>query len=216
MENSVIDRTGHFIKKGNFSVDRFEDTTEITAFADDIYGARLTRTEIEHALIFSNETIFGDVIFNPLYNIRQYRLKMAARVAPNWLGRYEAPGFVIDGNDILPNFVKLGEDIREMFDIELADNTVLRDHARHVIGFETRDYLDKLLLNETQQFEMYQGMIQQKGSGLVPCRPSCAPTKSLRAATSASSKSGRSALASSVPTSRTDDGDDGQAERHSL
>jgi hypothetical protein len=164
MENSLIDRTGHVFKPENFSVDRDETETIITAHVDDIYGARLNRTEYEHCLIFANETIFGDILFNPLFNIRQYRLKMSARVAGNWAGRYEAPGFVIQGNEIVPNFVKLGEDIREMFDIELADNTVLRDHARHVIGFESRPYLDKLLLNETQQFEMYQGMIQQKGS----------------------------------------------------
>jgi hypothetical protein len=164
IENSVIDRTGHFFDPENYSVDRAETETVITAHSDDIYGARLSKTEIEHCLIFSNETIFGDIIFNPLFNIRQYRLKMSARVAPTWEGRYEAPGFVIQGDQIVPNFVKLGEDIREMFDIELADNTVLRDHARHVIGFETRPYLDQLLMNETQQFEMYQGMIQQKGS----------------------------------------------------
>ncbi|PZR51419.1 MAG: hypothetical protein DI537_56680, partial [Stutzerimonas stutzeri] len=41
---------------------------------------------------------------------------------------------------------------------------MLRDHARHVIGFENRQYLSNLFLNETQQFELYQGMIQQKGA----------------------------------------------------
>lgn len=164
LSNALLDRTGHFFKKENYSVDRDETETVITAHTDDIYGARLNKTEIEHSIIFSNTTIFGDIIFNPLYNIRQYRLKLSARVASDWTGRYEAPGFVIQQGQIVPNFVKLGEDLRDMFDIELADNTVLRDHARHVIGFETRDYLDRLLLNETQQFEMYQGMIQQKGA----------------------------------------------------
>ena len=164
MSNSLIDRTGHYFRKENYSVDRDSTETVITAHTDDIYGARLNKTEIEHSLIFSNTTIFNDVIFNPLYNIRQDRLKLSARVASDWSGRYEAPGFVIRSGQIIPNFTKLGEDLRDMFDIELADNTILRDHARHVIGFETRPYLDKLLLNETQQFEMYQGMIQQKGS----------------------------------------------------
>lgn len=164
LQDAIIDRTGHTFKKEDFSVDRYDEETIITAHSDDIYGARLSKTEIEHCLIFSNRTIFDDVIYDALYNIRQDRLKVSARLASNWAGRYDAPGFVLDGNAITPNFVKLGEDIREMFDIELADNTTLRDHARHVIGFETRDYLDKLLLNETQQFELYQGMIQHKGS----------------------------------------------------
>lgn len=164
LEDALTDRTGHAFAHDNFTVDRFDDYTVIKTDEEDIYGARLFLTEVEHCLIFSNETIFSDVIFNPLYNIRQDRLKVSARRAGNWQGRYEAEGFVIDGDSIKPNFAKLGEDIREMFDIELADNTVLRDHARHLIGFESREYLDKLLLNETQQFELYQGMIQQKGS----------------------------------------------------
>lgn len=164
IEHAIIDRTGHVFKRENFSVDRDETETVITAHVDDIYGARLTVTEIEHCLIFSNETIFDDSIYDPLFNVRQDRLKLSARVAPNWTGRYEAPGFVLRGNEIVPNFHKAAEDLREMFDIELADNTALRDHARHVIGFESRPYLDQLLLSETQQFELYQGMIQQKGA----------------------------------------------------
>lgn len=163
LEEGIIGRDGLRLSLDNITIDRFEDTTVISSESD-IYGARLQYVEVEHCLLFANQTIFNDTIFNPLYNIRQDRLKLSARRAGNWKGRYEADGFIINGNSIIPNFVKLGEDIREMFDIERADNTTLRDHARHVIGFERRDYLDRLLLNETQQFELYQGMIQQKGS----------------------------------------------------
>jgi hypothetical protein len=162
--DSIFGRTGHTLKKSDFAVDRFEDTTLITASSEDIYGARLNKIEIEHCLTFSNRTIFDDVIYDALFNIRQDRLKLSARLAGDWAGQYSAPGFVLQGDDMTPNFAKISEDVREMFDIELADNTILRDHARHVIGFESRDYLNRLLLSETQQFELYQGMIQQKGS----------------------------------------------------
>ncbi len=164
--SGIINRTGHVIDSRNTKVDRFDGQLVITAVSvDDIYGVSLRKAEIEHALVFSNRTIFGDIIFDPVFNVRQERLKMSARMTTDWTGRYDAPGFIISSEGkILDNFAKSSEDIRYMFDIELADNTVLRDHARHVIGFEKRPYLSELLLNETQQFELYQGMIQQKGA----------------------------------------------------
>ncbi len=163
--NGVINRTGHVIDDRNTKVDRFDAQLTIDATGpDEIYGVSLRRAEIEHVLIFSNRTIFGDIIYDPTFNVRQERLKMSARATTEWTGRYDAPGFIITNGQIVSNFEKSADDIRNMFDIELADNTVLRDHARHVIGFEKRPYLANLLLNDTQQFELYQGMIQQKGA----------------------------------------------------
>ncbi len=164
LDNSLINRTGNIFSHTNYTTDRFENDTVIASTEDDIFGATLNLFEVEHCLIFSNKTIFDDIIFDPLYNIRQDRLKLSARLAKNWNGKYESAGFVLDGNDIKPNFNKLSQDVREMFDIEKADNTILRDHARHLVGFENRAYLENMLLNETQQFELYKGMIQQKGS----------------------------------------------------
>lgn len=163
--NTIVNRTGHVIDHRNLVIDRFDNELSITASGeDDIYGAVLKKSSVEHALVFSNRTIFDDIIYDPVFNVRQDRLKLSARVTTDWVGRMDAPGFLISGNSIISNFEKSAEDIRYMFDIEKADNSVLRDHARHVIGFEKRDYLSNLLLNDTQQFELYQGMIQQKGA----------------------------------------------------
>lgn len=161
---SIVNRTGHLIDSRNTKVDRFDDTVTITASGDDIYGVSLQTGEIEHVLILANLTNFGDIIYDTVLNVRQERLKLNARRTQDWTGRYDAPGFIISNGQIVTNFEKSAEDLRYMFDIEKADNTVLRDHARHVIGFEDRPYLTSLLLNETQQFELYQGMIQQKGA----------------------------------------------------
>lgn len=161
---AIVNRTGHLIDERKTKVDRLDDTMTITASGDDIYGVALRKGEVEHVLVFANRTIFGDIIYDTTLNVRQERLKIHARRTEDWNGRYDAPGFIISEGQIVTNFDKSAEDLRYMFDIELADNTVLRDHARHVIGFENRQYLSNLLLNETQQFELYQGMIQQKGA----------------------------------------------------
>jgi hypothetical protein len=163
--NMIVNRTGHAIDHRNLNIDRMDDVLSIEVTSDDdLYGIVLKKSAVEHALVFSNRTIFNDIIYDPVYNVRQDRLKMSARVTTDWAGRYNAPGFIISNGQIVSNFDKSSDDIRYAFDIELADNSVFRDSARHLIGFEPRSYLDNLLLNDTQQFELYQGMIQQKGT----------------------------------------------------
>ena len=115
-------------------------------------------------MVFENVTIFNDNIYLPLFSLRQSRLRLNCKRATDWTGRMDAPGFVIMGNKLASDFEKAAEDIRLMFDIEKADRTDLRDYARHVIGFQRRDYLDNLLISDIEQFEFYQGMIQQKGA----------------------------------------------------
>lgn len=161
---AVVNRTGHRIDSRKMKVDRFDGELTIEATGDDVYGVTINIAEAEHALFFENRTIFNDIICDTLLNVRQDRLWIDARRTEGWTGRYDAAGFIISDGQIVTNFEKTTEDLRYMFDIELADNTILRDHARHVIGFEQREYLSNLRLNETQQFEFYQGMIQHKGS----------------------------------------------------
>jgi len=160
----LTDRSGLPIQRRKSRIARLDGEVTMTAQDADIFGARVRVAEIEHALIFSNVTIFNDAIYLPLYNMRQARLRLTGQRTRDWAGRLDAPGFMLDGENLLPNFEKAAEDVRLMFDIEKADRPVLRDHARHVIGYQARDYLERLLLSETEQFEFYQGMIASKGS----------------------------------------------------
>lgn len=160
----LYDRAGQPIAREISIVNRSEDDILITAGEADIYGARVRVADIEHALVFSNTTIFGDIIYEPLYNLRQPRLKANMLRATEWKGRFDAPGYLIVDGEIKPSFEKSAENLRTMFDIEHADDPTLRDYARHLIGFQKRDYLTALNLSDTQQFEFYQGLIQNKGS----------------------------------------------------
>jgi hypothetical protein len=160
----IYDRSGLPIPRETSAVNRDEDTILITAGDADIFGARVRVADIEHAIVLSNETIFGDTIYEPLYNLRQPRLKASMLRAGEWVGRYDAPGYIIVNGEIKPSFDKSAENLRTMFDIERADDPTLRDYARHLVGFQKRDYLTALNLSDTQQFEFYQGLIQNKGS----------------------------------------------------
>ncbi len=160
----LIDRSGRPIGQREAIISRLDGNLTIQAKQADIFSARLALVTQEHVLVLSNTTIFDDAIYLPLYNLRQTRLLLICKRAPNWTGRLDAPGFIITGDTIKSDFEKATEDVRLMFDIESPDRQDLRTYARHVIGFQTRDYLENLLLSNVEQFEFYQGMIQQKGT----------------------------------------------------
>jgi hypothetical protein len=160
----LLDRSGNPISSRNAYISRFGSQITLEANSADIYCSRLRIAEVEHILVFSNTTIFNDILYIPLFNLKQARLKLIANVSTDWNGRLSAPGFVLVGNDLVPNFEKNAEDIRTMFDIEKTDRTDLLSYARHNIGYQARTYMEDLLLSDTEQFEFFQGMIQAKGS----------------------------------------------------
>lgn len=160
----ITNRAGYPVDRRDIVVNRIDGQAELATKTGDLYGVRVHIGEIEHALFFSNQTIFGDLIYNPLFDLRQPRLRIIGNRSTDWTGRLDAPGYVIIDGQIKSNFEKSSDDIRYMFDIEKADNTVLRDHARQTIGYVSKSYFQSLVLSETEQFEFYQGMIKQKGA----------------------------------------------------
>ena len=163
----LLDRSGNPITSRNAFISRTGGEISLQALNADIFGARLRLAEVEHILVFSNTTVFGDIIYVPLFNQKQPRLKLIANVSNNWNGRLSAPGYMVIGNDLVPNFEKNAEDIRTMFDIEKTDRSDFIAYARHNIGYQARSYMEDLLLSDTEQFEFFQGMIQAKGSPSV-------------------------------------------------
>jgi hypothetical protein len=160
----LLDRSGKPISARASQISRLDGEIVIAATNADIFCARLGISQIEHLLVFANTTIFNDLIFRPLFNLRQPRLKLIGKRSREWAGRLDASGFIVLDEQIIPSFEKAAEDVRTMFDIELADTGPMRDFARHLIGYQDRDYLRSLLVSDTTQFEFYQGMIQQKGA----------------------------------------------------
>lgn len=160
----IVDRTGYPIDRRDVVINRIDGEAHIAVKQGNLYGARVHVGEVEHLLVFSNTTIFGNIIYSPLFNLRQPRLRLIGNRSMGWSGRLDAPGYVLVDGEIVSNFEKASDDLQTMFDIEKADNNLLRDHARHGVGYNSRSYFQNLVLSETEQFEFYQGMIQQKGA----------------------------------------------------
>ena len=86
-------------------------------------------------------------------------------------------------NKIISNFEKSANDIRTMYNIDIptaytsptngnlvtssqtqTNTTKISALSKHLIAYQSRDYLTNLLVDDVTQFQFYQGMIQQKGT----------------------------------------------------
>lgn len=168
---SLLNKNGVRIDTGNTAVSRYENTIEIIPYDETdsnsfLYAARLFITEIEHIIIIDNETIFNDLIYNPQFNIRQPRMRLQTVRALGWNGRYDAAGFIISEDTLLPNYDKLADQFRFIFDTNKSRfvEDLWKDYGYHNIGYQNRDYLNQLIISEKSQLNFYQGMIQQKGT----------------------------------------------------
>ena len=190
----VLDKFGSYIDGQNLEVLRYDDTITIQSLNDQaIYGLRLFSTTLENVLLIDNKTSFGDTVYDPLYNLSQPRLKLYAYRTNEWNGRVDSPGYFLyqDTTDnqwtLLPNFEKTANDFTKYFNIEQPKNyntidsvtgnlvlsgtslaatdvQVIRDLSNHQIGYQARPYLSKLLLEDSTEFQFYQGFIKQKGT----------------------------------------------------
>lgn len=164
----LLDKTGQKIETQDTTVVRSENIMTVTPNPG--IGIFLCRTfvkEFEHILLLSNTTAFNDLIYDPVFNVRQQRLKLNTIVTDNWTGRLDAAGFIVQEDNVYENFDKTVTDFEHYFDIEESvDRVTLREHARHVIGYQVRPYFRQLLIDPDTSFQFYQGMIQAKGTRL--------------------------------------------------
>ena len=190
----IIDKTGARIDGVNLTVLRYNDTITITPTgSQNIYGVRLFANTIESILVIDNTTSFQDTVYDPLYNLYQPRLKLFAYRTNDWDGRVDAPGYFLfqNGTDnqwtLVTNFEKTASDFTKYYNIDQPKNyttidpitgnltlqetslaavdvQVISDMAKHQIGYQHRPYLANLLLEESTEFQFYQGFIKQKGT----------------------------------------------------
>ena len=163
----VVDIEGKRVLINDIDVDRVEQgIVTISAKSTPIYGIAIRIVELEHAAIFDNLTIFGDTIYNPLYRLKQYRLKYIGQRTRDWDGSPRTPGFVINGDKILGNFDRIIADISDKYySVEgSTQNTRLQATARHSVGMDGASALSRIIDNPATQFEFQRPAVRQKGT----------------------------------------------------
>lgn len=166
---SILDKAGFGLSTKSFDVSRIDDKFSAAInsdVADGIHALRLNVVEFEHVVLIDNRTKFNDLIYDTVLGLRQPRFRVFMQKTLQWNGKPESLGFLIQENTIIPNFETTTDDMRLYFETELAQSStgVLNDLARHVIGYQQRDYLNNLLLDQKVQFDYYRGMIRAKGT----------------------------------------------------
>lgn len=165
---SILDKSGVAIAPNNTSTIRDGQTITVepsTLAAGGIYYLQVNTSETEHVLIFDNTTNFNDIVYSPLLRARQQRLRFNGFRSNGWYGKMEAPGYMIIGDELVPNFDTIVSDMRYYYDPNVTiDNQSLEDLGRHLIGYESKSYLDNLQVSNDVQYLFYQGAIRQKGT----------------------------------------------------
>ena len=97
-EYSIRKADGSIYPQDSLSISRNDGVCTVGTVpgSDGIYFVRLNSVQKEHAMIFDNNTIFGDVIYEPETGNRQRRMKLVGFRTANWNGDYFSPGFVYD------------------------------------------------------------------------------------------------------------------------
>lgn len=164
---SILDQNGYALSPSDTHIDRNMRTISVKHDNDNvgIYSFRVSTSDTEHAIMFDNTTIFNDVIYDPLLFSRQKRLEVEGFRSAGWYGKLEADGYIISDDKMIQNFENLTDSIWYYYDTEVTlDNPDIEETARHLIGFQEKEYLDNLRITGDQQYLFYKGMIPQKGT----------------------------------------------------
>jgi hypothetical protein len=165
---SILDKYGVAMPPTSTFVDRTGLNVTVSPAdlsSGGIYFVQVHTSETEHVLIFDNTTSFNDVVYNPLLRARQQRIRFNGFRSNGWYGKQEAPGYLVIGNQLVPNYDTIVDAMRYYYDPDVTiDNHSLEDLGRHLIGYESKSYLDNLQVSNDVQYLFYQGAIRQKGT----------------------------------------------------
>lgn len=165
---SILDKFGVAIPPDQTTTDREGPmiiVEPVSVATGGIYFLQVTTSETEHVLIFDNVTNFNDTVYSPLLRARQQRLRFNGFRSNGWYGKMEAPGYLIMDNELVPNYDTIVNSMRYYYDPNVTiDNPSLEDLGRHLIGYESKSYLDNLQVSNDVQYLFYQGAIRQKGT----------------------------------------------------
>lgn len=130
-----------------------------------VYSITVDIVDIEHAFVVDREDSYGDLIYNPLTHDRNLRMIVDCNRASNWNGTLEIAGYIVYGNDMIPNFETMAEEFKYYRDTIVDQSLENLNHlkASH-IGFTPRTYLSNMNMERESQLEFYKGFISEKGS----------------------------------------------------
>jgi hypothetical protein len=162
----LLDQDGIAIAPTECEIVRIANTIEIVPpVGKQIYAALLFTKEIEHAMVIDNITEFNDTIFDPVYNQKQTRLRVKGIKTANWTGGLSSEGFIIQGDQLKPNLDNMAQSLGRYHELGFIPvERQLYEVSRYLFGYQDRQYMRDLEIDDDDQFEFYVGMLRDKGT----------------------------------------------------
>ena len=163
---ALLDQAGKAITPQDCTIIRTDNKIEIEPpEGSQIYGCMLFTQQMEHALILDNKTNFNDTIFDPVISQKQNRLKIKGKKTANWQGKLLSEGYIIQDDELKPNLDNMAQTMGRYYELGFIPvEKQIYDTSRKLFGYQERDYLNNLDIDDDTQFEFYTGFLQGKGT----------------------------------------------------
>jgi hypothetical protein len=100
-ENLLLDQNSTEIPTRSLNVVRLGNTFTLQPLTtQSISYVNLRFTNFEHMIVLDNQSVFGDLIYNPVTAARQSRLTLVAVTTSNWNGSVDTPGFILNQDNV--------------------------------------------------------------------------------------------------------------------
>ncbi len=100
-ENLLLNQNSQEIPSRSLNIVRLGNNFSVEPLnLDSISYIDMRFTNYEHMIVLNNQSVFGDLIYDPTTGARQSRLSMVAMTTADWNGSVDAPGFILNQNNV--------------------------------------------------------------------------------------------------------------------
>ena len=164
---TIYDSFGANIYSKDLQIFRNDDRTEIQS-AVVMGGIHLMVNEYEHFILFNDYTYDQSrkkLVYDAFLGARVNRMHISTTRQLEFTGRLSYGGHYILGTEVKRNIESSVSDVLNYYDSSrMVDETKTADHARGLLGYDSKKYMTELGLAGTAQFGFWKGMINNKGS----------------------------------------------------
>lgn len=148
----------------DFDTFRFDEKTSVSS-KELIFGLRAISVDYQHAVFISNTTRFNDLIYDQFTGLRQKRLEIKSLRSREWAGRIDTPGYIANGDTLIPNFEKQTKDFSKYYDtLDPTTDQVKKDQALNLYGWYYKDYAKQMNVNDIMSIDFHKHAIKEKGT----------------------------------------------------
>jgi len=100
-ENVILDQNKRELPARNINIVRLDNTLTLQPLTDQSLSfADLRFTNFEHMIVLNNQSVFGDLIYQPITGARQSRLNFVGVTTTEWNGTVDAQGFILNQDNV--------------------------------------------------------------------------------------------------------------------